>query len=47
MQVVMCRLWPEARGQAKPSQKKLGQAGPDLWPEMAFGLVKRYALSKT
>ena len=35
--LVMCRLRPEARSQAKPSQKKLGQAGPDLWPETAFG----------
>ena len=33
----MCRLRPEARGRAKPSQKKSGQAGPDLWPETAFG----------
>ena len=29
---------------AKLSQKKLGQAGPDLWPEMAFGLA--WILSK-
>ena len=35
--LVMCRLRPEARGRAKPSQKKPGQAGPDLWPETAFG----------
>ena len=35
--VVMCRLWPEARSRAKPGQKKPGQAGPDLWPEPAFG----------
>ena len=35
--VVMCRLWPEARSRAKPSQKKPGQAGPNLWPEPAFG----------
>ena len=35
--VVMCRLRPEARGRAKLSQKKPGQAGPDLWPETAFG----------
>ena len=33
----MCRLRPEARSRAKPSQKKPGQAGPDLWPETAFG----------
>ena len=39
--VVMCQLQPEARGQAKPSQKK---ARPDLWPEMAFGLA--WILSK-
>ena len=35
--LVMCQLWPEARGQARPSQKKPGQARPDLWPETAFG----------
>jgi len=35
--LVMCRLRPEARGRAKPGQKKPGQAGPDLWPETAFG----------
>ena len=34
LSLVMCQLWPEARGQAKPSQKK---ARPDLWPETAFG----------
>ena len=26
-----------ARSRAKPGQKKPGQAGPDLWPETAFG----------
>jgi len=36
-QLVMCRLRPEARSRAKPSQNKPGQAGPDLWPETAFG----------
>ena len=35
--VVMCRLWPEARSRARPSQKKPGQAGPNVWPEPAFG----------
>jgi hypothetical protein len=35
--LVMCRLRPEGRSRAKPSQKKPGQAGPDLWPETAFG----------
>ena len=35
--VVMCRLRPEARSRAKPSQNKPGQAGPNLWPETAFG----------
>jgi hypothetical protein len=29
--VVMCRLWPEARSQAKP--------GLTFWPETAFGLT--------
>ena len=43
--VVMCRLRPEARGWAKPSQKKPGQAGPKLWPETAFGLA--WDLGKT
>ena len=33
----MCQLRPEARSQAKPSQKKPGQAGPDFWLEPAFG----------
>ena len=42
--LVMCRLRPEARGQAKLSQKKSGQARPDLWPETAFGLA--WILSK-
>ena len=42
--VVMCWLWPEARSQAKPGQKKPGQAGPNLWPETAFGLA--WILSK-
>ena len=40
----MCWLQPEARGWAKLSQKKLGQARPDLWPELAFGLA--WILSK-
>ena len=35
--LVMCQLWPETRGQAKPSHAKPCQARPDLWPEMAFG----------
>ena len=34
--LVMCWLWPEARSQAKPGQKKLGQAGPGGWPEGGF-----------
>ena len=42
--LVMCQLWPEARSQARPGQKNPGQAGPDLWPEMAFGLA--WILSK-
>lgn len=32
----MCRLRPEARSQAKPGQKKPGQAGPEGWPEGGF-----------
>ena len=39
LNLVMCWLWPEARGRAKPSQAKLGQARPKLWPEIAFGLA--------
>ena len=37
--LVMCWLQPEAISQAKPSQRKLGQAGPDFWLEPAFGLA--------
>ena len=36
-EIVMCRLRPKARGRAKPSQKKPGQARPNFWPEKAFG----------
>ena len=37
--VVMCRLRPQARSQAKPGQKKPSQAQPDCWLETAFGLA--------
>jgi len=30
-------LWPEAKSQAEPGQKKPGWARPKLWPELAFG----------
>jgi hypothetical protein len=36
-ELVICRLRPEAKSRAKPSQNKPGQAGPKLWPELAFG----------
>ena len=32
-ELVICRLQPEAKSQAKLSQNKPGQAGPKLWPE--------------
>ena len=34
-----CWLQPEARSQAKPGQKKLVQAEPCAWPEVAFSLA--------
>jgi hypothetical protein len=37
--LVICWLRPEAKSQAKPGQKKPGQAGPKVWPELAFGLA--------
>ena len=37
--LVMCWLRPEARSQARPGQKKPGQAGFCAWPEVAFGLA--------
>jgi hypothetical protein len=40
LHIVMCRLWLEALGRAKPGQKKPSQAGPKLWLMMAFGLAQ-------
>jgi hypothetical protein len=50
LQLVMCRLRPEARSPAKPGQKKPGQAGPNFlawlgfWPGLSFDKAKAAGL---
>jgi len=42
IEIVMLRLWPKAKSQAKPAVKKPSQAGPFSRLEMAFGLAQDF-----